>query len=298
MAAFLFKTIFRLLSLLPLRMLHGLGALLGRLTYAASGQYAARTRENLRQSGLTGDEYQYQKVLSATIAEAGKGIVELAWIWGRPYDEVVGKVHECIGLQHIEAAQARGKGIIFLTPHLGCFEISALYAAQRMPITVLYRPPRLHWLEGVMRLGRERGQAKLAKADVSGVRLLYKALKRNEAIGLLPDQVPSQGEGEWAGFFARPAYTMTLVGRLAQSSDATVLIAYSERLPHGQGYVIHVEPLLLDFAAPVPPQINAALERVIRACPAQYLWSYNRYKIPRGVSAPAPQSTPPASPTC
>lgn len=287
MTAFLFKTLFRLLAVLPLAVLHRLGALLGRLTDASSSQYAARTRENLRLAGLTADDAEYQRVLSTTVAEAGKSITELAWIWGRPYAEVVGKVRECVGLTHIEAAQARGKGIIFLTPHLGCFEISALYAAQRMPITVLYRPPRLRWLEGVMRIGRERGQARLAKADVSGVRLLYKALKRNEAIGLLPDQVPSQGEGDWADFFGRPAYTMTLVGRLAESSDATVLIAYSERLTHGQGYVIHVEPLSLDFSQPVPQQINAALERVIRACPAQYLWSYNRYKIPRGVQPPA-----------
>jgi len=286
MTTFLFKTLFRLLAWLPLRMLHSLGALFGRLTYAASAQYAARSRGNLRQAGLTGSEVEYQNILSATIAESGKGITELAWVWGRPYDEVVGKVRECIGLEHIVAAQAHGKGIIFLTPHLGCFEISALYAAQRVPITVLYRPPKLGFLEGVMRSGRERGQARLAKADVGGVRLLYKALKRGEAVGLLPDQVPSRGEGAWANFFGRPAYTMTLAGRLAKSSDATVLIAYSERLPHGQGYVIHVEPLPLDFAAPVPQQINAALEHVIRACPAQYLWSYNRYKIPRGVAPP------------
>ena len=289
MSAFLFKTVFRVLALLPLRVLHGLGALLGRLTYAASAQYAARTRENLRQAGLTVDEAQYRDTLSATIAESGKGITELAWVWGRPYDEVLGRVRECVGLEHIIAAQQRGKGIIFLTPHLGCFEISALYAARRVPITVLYRPPKLHWLEGVMRSGRERGQASLAKADVGGVRLLYKALKRGEAIGLLPDQVPSRGEGEWADFFGRPAYTMTLVGRLAESSQATVLIAYSERLPRGQGYVIHVAPLPLDFEAPVPQQINTALERVIRACPAQYLWSYNRYKTPWGVSVPTPR---------
>ncbi len=290
MSAFLFKTVFRLLALLPLRMLHGLGALLGRLTYAASAQYAARTRENLRLAGITADEAQYRDMLSAAAAETGKGITELAWIWCRPYDEVVGAVQECVGLEHIIAAQERGQGIIFLTPHLGCFEISALYAAKRVPITVLYRPPRLGWLEGVMRGGRERGQARLAKADVSGVRLLYRALRRGEAIGLLPDQVPSKGEGEWAEFFGRPAYTMTLAGRLAESSGATVLIAYSERLPHGQGYVIHVEPLPLDFAAPVPRQVNAALERAICARPAQYLWSYNRYKVPRGVDAPATTS--------
>jgi KDO2-lipid IV(A) lauroyltransferase len=290
MANLLFKILFRLLALLPLGMLHGLGELLGRLTYAASAQYAARTRENLQQSGLAPDTARYRDILAATITEAGKSLTELAWLWVRPYDEVLGKVRECIGLEHIIAAQARGKGIIFLTPHLGCFEISALYAAQRVPITVLYRPPKLVFLESVMRGGRERGQAKLAKADVGGVRLLYKALKRGEAIGLLPDQVPSQGEGEWADFFGRPAYTMTLAGRLAENSGATVLIAYSERLPHGEGYVIHVDPLPLDFAAPVAQQINAALEGAIRACPAQYLWSYNRYKIPRGVSAPTPHS--------
>ncbi|MBY0576031.1 MAG: lysophospholipid acyltransferase family protein [Gallionellaceae bacterium] len=293
MAALLFKIIFRLLALLPLRSLHGLGALLGKLTDAASAQYAARTRKNLRLANLATDKADYQRILSATIAESGRSIAELPWIWGRPYDEVLGKVRKCAGLEHIEAAQARGKGIIFLTPHLGCFEISALYAAQRVPITVLYRPPRLRWLEGVMRSGRGRSRVSLAKADVGGVRLLFKALKRGEAIGLLPDQVPSQGEGEWADFFGRPAYTMTLVGRLAQSSGATVLIAYSERLPHGRGYVIHVEPLALDFSAPVPRQINAALERTIRACPAQYLWSYNRYKIPRGVAAPSPPADQP-----
>lgn len=280
MSAFLFKSFFRLSGLLPLGVLHGLGAMLGRLTYASSAQYAARTRENLRQAGIP------QELLAAVVAETGKSVAELPWIWGRPYDEVLGKVRACVGIGHIEAARAQGKGIVFLTPHLGCFEISALYAAQRMPITVLYRPPKLGWLDGVMRAGRERGQAKLAKADVSGVRLLYKALKRGEAIGLLPDQVPSRGEGEWADFFDKPAYTMTLVGRLAENSGATVLIAYSERLPKGEGYVIHVEPLALDFSRSVPAQINAALERMIRACPAQYLWSYNRYKIPAGVAAP------------
>ena len=280
MTAFLFKLIYWLLARLPLGALHRLGAWLGRLTYAASATYAVRTRDNLRQAGMSSN------LLPAAIDATGMSLTELPWIWGRRYDEVLTKVRECIGLEHIEAAQAQGRGIIFLTPHLGCFEISSLYAAQRMPITVLYRPPRLGFLEGVMRAGRERGQAKLARADVGGVRQLYKALKRGEAIGLLPDQVPSRGEGEWTAFFNRPAYTMTLAGRLAQSSGATVLIAYSERLPRGEGYVIHVAPLPLDFTQPVARQINAALERTIRACPAQYLWSYNRYKIPRGVTPP------------
>ncbi len=283
MTTFIFNVFFKFLSSLPLSVLHRMGALLGRLTYALSGQYAARMRENLQQAGFSLDEEQGRRLLSASIAEAGKGIMELPWVWGRSYDEVLNSVLECRGLQHVKAAQASGKGIIYLTPHLGCFEMCALYLAQQAPITVLYRQPRLLWLEGVMRRGRERGQARLAKADLSGVRLMYKALKRGEAIGLLPDQVPSQGEGEWANFFGRPAYTMTLVGRLAQSSDATVVLVSAERVAGGAGYVIHFEPLLLDYALSVPQQINTALEKMIRAYPAQYLWSYNRYKVLQGM---------------
>jgi len=121
---------------------------------------------------------------------------------GRPYDEVVGKVQKCAGLEHIAAAQERGKGIIFLT-RIWAVSRSPLFAAQRVPITVLYRPPKLRWLESVMCAGRERGQAKLAKADVSGVRLLYKALKRGEAIGLLPTRYLARAR-RVVDFFARP----------------------------------------------------------------------------------------------
>lgn len=278
MTTFIFNSIFRLLSALPLSVLHFLGALLGRLTYAFSKPYAARMRENLQQAGFD------PELLPQVISEAGKSILELPWIWGRPYDEVLGAVQECRGMAHVHAAQARGKGTIILTPHLGCFEIVGLYVAKYMPFTMLYRQPRLRWVEGVMCRGRERGLAKLAKADLSGVRLLYKALKRGEAIGLLPDQVPSGGEGEWANFFGRPAYTMTLAGRLAQASDAAILMVSAER--RAKGYVISFEPLQLDYSRSVPQQINEALEKAIRACPAQYLWSYNRYKVARGVPPP------------
>jgi len=280
----MFKFTFQLFSRLPLPVLHVLGVILGHLTYALSGSYAARIRENLRQAGFSPDDEQGKRVLRGAIAEAGKGITELPWIWGRPYNVVLGAANKCIGIEHVEAAQAGRRGIIFLTPHLGCFEMTGLYMAQHLPITVLYRPPRLHWLEEVMCAGRARGHAKLAKADLSGVRLLYKALKRGEAIGLLPDQVPSGGEGVWAGFFGRPAYTMTLAGRLAESSGASLLLASAERQARGHGYTLRFEPLTLDYSQSVPQQINAALERLICACPAQYLWSYNRYKVPRGLS--------------
>lgn len=286
MTGFFFKSIFRLIAMLPLSALHSLGALVGHVTFAMSREYAARTEENLRQAHLATDEKHFAVLRDQAISEAGKGMVELPWVWCSSQEQVCATVKSCYGWEHMEAAHARGKGIILLTPHWGCFEVVGQYVGQYLPLTCLYRSPRQEWLEKIMRSGRERGLARLATADISGVRVLLKALKRGEAIGLLPDQVPSQGEGEWVDFFSRPAYTMTLSGRLAHASGATVLLAFAERLPRGVGYVLRFEPLPLDFSRPVTMQINTALERVIAISPAQYLWSYNRYKVPQGVVPP------------
>lgn len=290
MGSSLIVWLFEIASRLPLRVLHWFGAILGQAVFRLSGRYAAQMRENLEQARQNGAITDFQATLDGCIAETGKGLLELPWVWRRPLQEVTASVRECHGWEHVDAAVARGKGLIFITPHLGCFDISALYITQRIPLTVLYRPPKLTWLEKVMRSGRGRGQLHLARTDVSGVRTLYKALKRGEAIGLLPDQAPGKGEGEWADFFGRPAYTMTLVGRMAESSNAAILMTYAERLPKGAGYIMRFKPLQLTSGQSIARQINAALEETIRACPTQYLWSYNRYKIPRGAEPPTSRS--------
>ena len=276
--------VFRQLARLPLAWLHRGGAALGWLVYWCSPTYAARLRENLYASGVCAGDEQCAALLKAVVAETGKAVTELAAIWFGPDDAVARMVVECKGWDIVEAARARGDGILFLTPHLGCFEISALYGAQHFPLTVLYRPPKLRWTEPLMVAGRSRWHAATAPANLRGVRMLYKALSRGEAIGLLPDQAPGMGEGVWADFFGRPAYTMTLVRRLQQASGAAVIMAFAERLPEGRGYRLHFEELPaagLDEAA-----LNRAVEAQIRRCPAQYLWSYNRYKVPAGADAP------------
>ncbi len=280
------KTILSVVGRLPLRALHVIGAALGWLTYLMSPVYASRLRDNIAQSGIGSDASARRKLVRAAIAEIGKGALEMAAIWFRNEDAAAALIVERNNWPLVEAARERGKGIIFLTPHLGCFEVTALYAALRMPITVLYRPPHKRWLEPLMIAGRARAQAKVAPANTYGVRMLYRALRKGETIGLLPDQAPGQGEGEWADFFGRPAYTMTLVARLADASGATVVLAYAERLARGRGYRLHLreprEPITSAAA------MNRAIESLIRECPQQYLWSYNRYKVPAGVTPPEP----------
>lgn len=274
----------RVLSFLPLRVLHILGALAGWATYLGSRRYSARLRENLSASGVCAPG-QCGKLLRRVVAEAGKSVLELPAVWLRSEQQTIQLVQNCHGWEHVEAALAQGKGLIILTPHMGCFEIASLYYATRHPVTVLYRPPKLEWLQPLLEVGRVRGQVTLAPTDLGGVRTMFKALRRGETIGILPDQVPGEGEGVWADFFGRPAYTMTLVGRLASSTGAAVMLAAAIRLPQGKGFELWFEPM--SEGMPTEPVaaasfINAAIEGLVRRWPEQYLWSYNRYKVPKG----------------
>ncbi|MDP2170792.1 MAG: lysophospholipid acyltransferase family protein [Rhodocyclaceae bacterium] len=271
--------LFRLLARLPLPVLHNLGALLGWLIWLLSPTYRRHLKENTAQAGSVAVAARH-----AAVAETGKSLPELPKLWLRPQDEVVGRVVKVSGWELVEAAWGAGRGILFLTPHLGCFEIAAQYYAAHRPITALYRRPKQAWLAPIMESGRG-ANLKLAPADLSGVRKLIKALRTGEAVGILPDQVPKQGEGVWAPFFGRPAYTMTLAARLAQTG-ATVIFAFGERLHYGAGYHLRLFAPVGDVTTPAG--INREIERLVLMCPEQYLWGYNRYKgTPPAVRIPA-----------
>ena len=277
----------RLLAKLPLSWIHAVGGALGWIVYFLSDKYASRLRAHLLQSGLWQDEKDYRRILRRNIAESGKAGTELIPVWFRPVSSAVKLVVRAEPLSLVEAAERRERGVIYLTPHLGCFDAAALWIAQRRPITVLYRPPKMRSLQPLIEAGRGRDRVQLAPANLAGVRLLLKALRRGEAVGILPDQVPANGEGVWADFFGRPAYTMTLAGRLAQATGATILMTAAVRLANGAGFAIH----FTEYDGQVSGEnsardFNAAIERVVAIEPAQYLWSYNRYKVPAGVTPP------------
>ncbi len=281
-------TLLRFLSRLPLSALHRLGALAGWAAYWASPTYRRHVRENLALAFPGGVP---PGLRAAAVAHAGRGLLELPALWLRPKERVVTLVRRVSGWEAVEAAWQAGRGIVFLTPHLGCFEITAQYYASRAPITVLYRPPKQGWLRPVVEQGRGGPNLRLAPADTAGVRLLARALRRREAVGILPDQVPGRGEGLWVDFFGRPAYTMTLAARLAEMSGAAVIFAFGERLPGGEGFHLHLSPPPLPIAGTLPERVaalNRALEALIRRCPEQYLWGYNRYKVPAGAEPAQP----------
>lgn len=268
----------RLLSRCPLWLLHGAGWLLGYVIYVFSRDYRQRFHTHLQQAG-----YGWRVGLGA-IGQAGCSVLESPRLWfGAPVTV------QWDGQDVFQAAYASGRGVVFLTPHLGCFEITAQayaeqYGLNGRPMTVLFRLPRQQWLADWVRASRQRPGMDTAPSTLAGVKKLFKVLKSGQCVGLLPDQVPPEGLGVWLPFFGHNAYTMTLSARLAIQTGATVLLAWGERLSWGRGYVVHVMPLGEDLSSEVEVaagQINRAMERLIRLAPGQYLWGYERYKAPR-----------------
>ena len=278
------RLLLRLIAALPLAFLHGLGSVLGWALYGISPTYRRHLRDNLAVAGYGGDA----RVRRAAIGAAGQMVLELPAIWFRPHEQVLSLVKEVEGAQAALDARAGGKALLLLTPHMGCFEVAAQYAAQHVPITVLYRPPKVSWLEPLMHAGRARAGLRLVPADLAGVREVFAALQRAEAVGFLPDQVPGEGEGEWTEFFGRAAYTVTLAARLAERDNVATFLAFARRLPRGRGYAIALRAFPKPIAGETPARhLNRALEALVRECPEQYLWGYNRYKRPMG-APPAP----------
>jgi KDO2-lipid IV(A) lauroyltransferase len=271
---------FRFFSHWPLWALHAIGQSVGWLAWLFSPTYRQRFSANAKTAGL-----QFSQVRGA-IGQAGSMSTELPRLW-------MGKSPAMVwtegSLACVESAYAAGHGVLFLTPHLGCFEVTAQaltasFSAKFGPLTVLYRPSRKEGLGQVMEATRARPGLDTAPTTLAGVRQMIKALRAGRAVGLLPDQVPPEGMGQWTPFFGKPAYTMTLAARLALQTGAKLMVIWGERLPWGQGYRIHASELNTPEKADVDLlvlQINQAMERLILTRPDQYLWGYARYKQPR-----------------
>jgi KDO2-lipid IV(A) lauroyltransferase len=279
--------LFRFFSVWPLAALHALGGVLGWLVWAASPRYRTQFRANVAQAGLPFE------VARPAIAEAGRFVAELPKLWLRPPSQSCLTHIQVEGQSHAEQAFAQGRGVIFFGAHCGSFELgpqalAELYGPLHGPVTAIYRPARKPWLAELERMARDRPNLTVVPASLSGIRLMHKALKDGQAVGLLADQAPPQGLGIWAPFFGRPAYSMTLAARLAVQSGAALLPVSCERLPRGRGYVLKIWPAVAGLQAHGKPDmlhavtlINQAIEAIVLSYPGQYLWSYARYKTPR-----------------
>lgn len=226
---------------------------------------------------------QQRRLLRQTLVENAKTALELGPLWLRPAPQMLTTVREVHGEQAWQAALQRGRGALILTPHLGAWEIAGLYVSQHYPLTALYRPSRLGGaIDELIKTARERAGGRCVPTSTLGVRGVYRALARQQVVGILPDQDPGQEGGVFAPFFGRAALTMVLASKLAQRYRPPVFLIFAERLAYARGYrlwfrelpaVISADDLQTSVAA-----LNSAVEQAIRSRPEQYLWSYKRFK--------------------
>jgi len=272
-----------------------IGGTLGILVALFRRRLRERAKLNVAQSGCLGAAQEAglgQYFVFKVLFYAGVTTFDTLCLWCLPWSWCRNWVMHVTGWESVLEAQQENpdRGTLFLTPHLGCFEISAAWVADQQPLTSMYRPPRQEWLDRFMRWGRERAQGNVVPAELKGVRALLKILKRGGSVGVLPDQVPATGDGVWATFFGRPAYTMTLASRLLDVTHARCIMVIAERRVGMGGIHLHFE-ILPDVVPGMSieqsvQKMNHALEDAIKRFPEQYLWGYNRYKVPAGIAFP------------
>lgn len=277
----LLKGMIKFFSWLPLRGQQAIGAGLGWLLTKIDNSAKRVSLVNLQIAYPDKTAQEIEELANQSLIETGKTFAELGAIWGWPQAKRLKLIKKVHGEDLLKQTNL-DNGVIFLSPHHGCWEIIGHYLANKFPVSILYQPPQIESLDKFVRASRESSGAKLVPTDISGVKALRRALKNKEALGILPDQDPGSNGGVIAPFFDYPANTMLLVTRLVQKSNCAVFYIFAERLPKGQGYEIHLiradEAIGSKDDLAAATALNAGVETCVALAPAQYQWSYKRYK--------------------
>jgi KDO2-lipid IV(A) lauroyltransferase len=267
------------LSRLPLRLLHWIGMLVGWIVILFPNRQRRNALINIALCFPQLPAREKIRLRDRCLREFGKTYLELARIWLRPADEVLGLIREVRGRELLERRD--GEGLIVLSPHIGAWELAGLHLAAQGPTTIFYKPQK--YLDDLIVDARRRSGATLAPITARGIRALVQGLQNGEYAGILPDQEPRADKGAaFAPLFGIPAWTMVLVNRLARKSGARVVFMFAQRLPGAAGFRLHCLPAPdgIDSGDDgiAAAALNRGIEQCIAVCPEQYLWPYRRFR--------------------
>jgi len=291
MRIFLIKTVLYLCAYLPLPLIHALGICIGYGLILVPNRSRHATAINIALCLPELSAAEQRRLARSSLIETGKAIIETSALWLRSGKHTLRLIRAVEGEELVTGALAGGKGVILATPHLGAWECAGLYCASRFDITCLYRPLKMPELETLVQNARSRMGGHYVPANARGIRILYRTLEQGHPVAMLPDQEPQAGTGIFAPFFGVPAYSMVFLARLSAKSGAPIVFVWCERLSRGRGYRLHFR------AAPEATRsgnleeavaaTNLAVENCVRECPAQYQWSYRRFRTRPGGAASA-----------
>jgi KDO2-lipid IV(A) lauroyltransferase len=250
------------------------------------------TRINLELCFPELDLAQRRALERESLVQTARTMLEFAGLWCWPAERALSLVREVRGAELLQTARAQGRGVVLLAPHFGAWEIVGLYLSSVGPFALIYKTPRIREMKDFYVASRKRLGATVLPTDKGGVLGLHRALKRGDIVGIMPDQEPGYGAGIFVPFFGVLANTSPMSLKLAQKNGSPILLIWAERLPAAAGFCIHISAPRDDAMrdpdlAAAASAMNLELETLIRAAPAQYLWSYKRFRYrPPGLVNP------------
>ena len=282
MTARLIAILLSLASRLPLSMSRALGRFLGRLAWWVGGSARRVTERNIFLAFPELDEGAQKQLAKRSLQATGELAAEMGFVWHRPWSAVHERIVEVHGEEAVRAAQAEGRGVIMLGPHLGNWEVAGLYIADWGDALALYEPPHMEALDAMVRQARERSGTKLVPTTPRGLATLVRTLKRGGVTGILPDQVPPVEEsGENSVFMGIPCFTMSFASKLLQRTGAAAFFGFAERVPGGfrMHFIPATQALYSEDLAESLAALNDGVEACVRMAPEQYQWEYKRFRV-------------------
>ena len=282
MSSKLIKVIFRLISLLSLKNAQRFGRFLGGVAWKLNGRSVDTTKKNLRACYPDLDDKQLEEFGRQSLRETGATAMEVPLMWEWPVEKCLDQIKEIEGEGLLQNYEAGKRGLLFLAPHLGNWELAGLFFAEKYKMAVLYSPPNQEGLETYMKQVRSRSGSELVATNRRGIARLFAILKEGGVVGILPDQAPPKESGVVAPFFGIPTMTMTLATKLIHKTGALPLISYAQRLPDGRGFKIIIREVEQGIESQDMTKSLTALNRSVEKCigeaPEQYQWEYKRFR--------------------
>lgn len=276
-------SLIRLLGKASLSVAQSVGALVGKwlLLRRTREREVARVNFDLVYPDLSPAERQ--QLLTDTLIETGKVLGETGPMWGYAPEKAATLIRRVHHKERYDELMAHDGGKLLLAPHLGNWELVNTYVASLGDeMTAMYKPTGNQRFNDWMISRREAGGSRLVPTDTSGVKALLVALKRKRLVGVLPDQEPKRIGGVFADFMGQTALTPKMPLDLIKRTGAKALFAFAKRLEHGEGFEIYfIEPDEAIYSADLEQAaaaMNRSIARCIEHCPAQYQWTYKRFK--------------------
>lgn len=272
----------RLFALLPWRAAQAVGAAIGWLMWKLPNRSREVVRINLAKCFPQMDGAERERLVGASLRDIGRTLTEssCAWIW--PAEKSLRMIRQVEGVEAWERAKASGKGVVFISSHLGNWELLLQYVSSISQPIILYRPPKLQAVDQLLVRQRTQLGNQLAPSTKEGILSLIKTVRKGGVAGIAADPEPSLSSGIFVPFFGVPTLTSKFVPSLVQGHKAEALFIHALRLADGSGYRVVIEeaPEALygeDLEAAVTA-LNAGIEKQVRVAPSQYMWSMKRFK--------------------